>query len=327
MYHLIATINRPRFLLFDIVMEKHHYIKVFALLSCLLLLPLYSYAQEISRDQTLIIGRVSGNPVKHSKKLQPIVDYAVTKLANEGIKQGKVRFAKDNRQMISLIKRGEVDWITETPFSATLFMDKAKAEPFLLRWKKGVEKYATIFITKKDSPIKTLTDLKGKKVAFEDAGSTSGFFLPLGTILQHNLHTTELHSPRDQAPADMVGFIFSKNEINTSNWVAHGIVDAGVISNLDWKETDRVPEKIKEKLTIFHETMSVPRSIELISPHVKPEIKTALIKILTDAHNNPEAKDILKKYKSTKQFSPINQKMKESLHNVQKMRILIEQEY
>lgn len=286
-----------------------------------------SFAEEFTREETLILGRVSTNPVKHIKNLQPMVEYASSKMKHAGIKKGEVVFAKDNRQMIQLIKRGEIDWITETPFSATYFIQKAKAQPILLRWKKGVQKYSTIFFTRKDSDIKSVTDLKGKKIAFEDPGSTSGFFLPFGVILQQGLTTTELASPREQPPENMVGYTFSKNEINTTNWVTHKIIDAGVISNLDWIEPDRVPEKMKEQLVIFHETDPVPRAIELIGPHVKQQTKDALIQILTTAHEDETAANALKNYKSTKQFDKLDQEMAASLNNIKELKELIDQEY
>lgn len=130
--------------------------------------------------KAIVLGRVSDNPKKHMAQLQSIADYVASKLVSHGITHGKVVIAKDNRQLINLLKQGRVDWISETPFSATLYEDQSLAEIILLRWKKGVSRYRTIFITRKDSGIEKLEDLVGKKIAFEDPGSTSGFYVPAG---------------------------------------------------------------------------------------------------------------------------------------------------
>lgn len=46
----------------------------------------------------------------------------------------------------------------------------------------GATGYYTIMVAKKDSGIKTLADLKGKKLGFADADSTSGYLVPLVSL-------------------------------------------------------------------------------------------------------------------------------------------------
>ena len=41
--------------------------------------------QVFARKETLVIGRVSDNPKKHYKRLRGMVDYAVSRLAGQGI--------------------------------------------------------------------------------------------------------------------------------------------------------------------------------------------------------------------------------------------------
>ncbi len=45
--------------------------------------------------------------------------------------------------------------------------------------RRGLDWYAAQYIVQRDSPIKTLKDLNGKKWAYPDAGSTSGYLYPL----------------------------------------------------------------------------------------------------------------------------------------------------
>jgi phosphonate transport system substrate-binding protein len=53
--------------------------------------------------------------------------------------------------------------------------EDAGAEPLLQEWKKGVAEYKTVFFVRKDSGITSFKALVGKKIPFEDAGSTSAF--------------------------------------------------------------------------------------------------------------------------------------------------------
>lgn len=55
----------------------------------------------------------------------------------------------------------------------------------------GSATYQSQFISRADSKIKTLKDLKGKKVAFVDPSSTSGYLLPLKTLKDNNVEPKE----------------------------------------------------------------------------------------------------------------------------------------
>lgn len=265
-----------------------------------------SSGRDFDRRQTLIIGKVSKDPKKHYKTLKPIADYAVEKMGNLGIRQAKVLFVKDNAMMISYLRQGKVDWITETPFSAITFMKKGRAEILLRRWKKGVSEYHTVFFTRKDNKITSLEDLKGKTIAFEDPGSTSAFLIPAATLIQNGLNLVQLATPREKPPADKVGYVFAINEVNVPTWVFRKLVDAGAFSNLDWEDDDRMIESHKAEIRIFHRTNSIPRGFELVRQDLDPEIKKQLKRILLNSHLDHSAKEALKAYKKTTRFDELD---------------------
>lgn len=255
---------------------------------------------------TLVIGKVSSNPKKHYRYLKPIADYAANKMQDLGIKRAKVRMARNNRQMIALLRSGQVDWITETLFSALIFNNKVKAKFLLRKWKKGVPNYYTIFFTHKNSGIKQLSDLKGKMIALEDPGSTTAFFLPIMALLEQNLPLLELSSPRDLVPNDRVGYVFSRQEINTSTWVHKGLVSAGAYNNLDWEKEDHNPSAFREDMSIFYKTRPYPRAIELVRQDLDPKISERLKQILLHIHEDPAAKQVLYSYQKTTRFDEIS---------------------
>lgn len=302
---------------------------VFFLVGTILSGPLYAEntgGDSVERQKTLVLGRVSVNSKEQIKYLGPIVDYVAEKMRNVGIEKGALLFAEDNRQLITFLRQGKVDWVTETPFSATLFEEKADAEIMLLRWKKGVPKYSTIFVARKDSGIKTLADLKGKKIAFEDRGSTSGFFMPVSLLLQSGFDVVELTTQKESVPRDKVGYIFSNDEINISAWVYRGITDAGAMSNLDWDESLRVQATMQEELEIFYETKAIPRALELVRRDLDPQIKARLKEILLTIHEDPRAKDILMAYKKTARFQELDAETRRSLDDIRELAKYIAEE-
>ncbi|GAX62843.1 hypothetical protein SCALIN_C44_0024 [Candidatus Scalindua japonica] len=271
------------------------------------------------RNKTLIIGRVSERPKKHYKKLKPMVDYVADGMKDLGIIRGSVLIAEDNNKMIKYLKEGKVDWVTETTFSAVIFSEETGAEIILRRWKRGVPEYYCVFITRRDSGINSLADLKGKKIAFEDPGSTTGFLFPLFRLKMEGFELVELETPRGKPPLDKVGYAFAYGEQNISTWVVKCLTDVGAYSNLDWENSNVTPESVKNDLKIIYQTKPFPRSVELLRKDLNPEIKKRLKEMLLNVHNDPDAAEILERYAYTTKFDALNGEAKEGLNGVIRM--------
>ena len=272
----------------------------------------------ISREQTLVIGRVSDNPRKHYKRLKPIVDYVAGHMKDLGIRQGSVLMAKNNQELIQYLNEGRVDWLTETIFSAIVFSDKAGAEIMLRRWKQGAPDYYSVFFARKNSGINSLEDLKGKKIAFEDPGSATAYFMPVHVLEKAGLNLVELSSPRIDPPADKIGYVFAGAELNISIWVHKGLADAGAFSNLDWEDDLDTLIAFKKDLKIIYKTGSFPRALELVRGNLDPKIKKRLKHVLMIAHNDAEAKEALNAYSKTIKFDEIKGGVKAELEDVRR---------
>ena len=280
----------------------------------------------VTGRDTLVIARVSHNPKKHFKHMKPMVDYVVRKLNDPGIRKGKVLLVRDNEALIQLLRKGEIDWVDETVFSALIYSERADAEIFLRRWKKGVPEYHTVFFTKKGSGIKTLKDLKGGKIAFNDPGSTTSFFLPAGLLIQNGVELERLHSIRAQADKTKAGYVFSKgDELNVSGLVYNDFADAGAFSNLDWKSPHDVPNAMREVFTIFFRSQPVPRSLTLFRKDLDPGLKDKIKNILLNAHTDPEGKKVLQTFQKTAKFDPVDENILESLEEARKILRLVEE--
>jgi phosphonate transport system substrate-binding protein len=259
---------------------------------------------DADRDATLILGEVTDNPKKQIAILQPMADYAASKLGDVGIKKGAVFMAKNKAEMILAIKEKRVDWITDSPFPALIMVEQAGAELFLRRWKNGVAEYRSLFVVKKDSPIADLPGLAGKKVAFSDPFSTTSYFVPMSALRNAGLNSVELKSPRETPPSDKVGYVFAKEDVNVFTWVQRGLVEAGTGSNTDLENNDTI-KAMAGDLKVLHQTDPFPRAVELVRPDLDPKVKTRLKEVLMRAHEDPAAADALKAYKKTKQFDDI----------------------
>jgi len=259
------------------------------------------------REQILVIGKTSRNPKKHYKYLMPIANYAAEQMRNVGIRKARVVLVKNNDQLISYLEEGRVDWISETPFGSVVFTDKAGAEILVRRWKKGVPDYHTVFITRKDSHIRSINDLAGHTIAFEDPESTSAFLVPYYTIARKGLSLVPMETIRKKPASGKVGYIFAGQEINMSTWLHKRLVNAAAYSNLDWIKKDHTPLAFKKDFFIFHRTHPFPRAIEMVRKDLNPDIKNRLKRILLEAHNDPDAKDALRAYQRTTKFDELDE--------------------
>ena len=99
-------------------------------------------------------------------------------------------------------------------------------------WKKGVSSYRGIIIVSKESGISELSNLRGRKIAFEDPGSTSGFLLPYAALVNGGLTLRRVTSPRSTVATGEIGYVFAEEELNIAGWVVRGIVAAGAMSEV-----------------------------------------------------------------------------------------------
>ena len=271
---------------------------------------------EPARHEVLVISKVSLDPKKHYRYLKPMVDYVAERMKDLGIKEGRVLMAKDNAQMIQFIRQGRVDWITEPPFSAVLFEEATGAEFLLDKWKKGVPVYHSVFITRKGSGIRTLNDLAGKVIAFEDPGSTSSYFIPSYLLLKAGHKMVELASVRERPPADAIGYVFAGQEINVAMWTYKGLVDAGALSNLDMEDDDDVPPSIRGQMDIFHRSANFLRAVEMVRSDLPAPLKKRLREILLASDKDPAAAQVLHTYEKTVKFEDFDEADIESIKEV-----------
>ena len=261
----------------------------------------------------LVLGRTSDDPRTDLAKLQPMIDYVVPRMADVGIRRGRVLMARDSQQMISYLRRGKVDWVTETPGAAMAFEDRAGARIMLSSYREGVDRYASVLVARRERGIGAIEDLRGRSIAFQNASSTSAYFLPASEILQRGLPLVILSSATDRPGSELVGFVFARTELNVATWVHKGLVDAGALSELDWDNPRRVPPAFREDLVVFHRTDAVPRALEMVAAGTEPAVERRLREVLLVAREDPAATEALKAYWGTTGFRALDDAMVRSL--------------
>jgi len=276
----------------------------------------------------LVLGRISDDPKEHYEQLKPLLDYVVPRMANVGIREGRILMARDVQQMNSYLRRGRVDWVTETAGTGMLLEQGSRAKPLLLTERDGVSSYTTVFFARRDSGIRSLGDLRGRSVAFQNPYSTSAYYVPAAELLDRNLSLQILLSPMDRPSPDGVGYLFARTELNIATWVDKRLVDVGVMSNIDWQNPRRVPAAFRADLAIIHETLPYPRALEMVRPGMDPKVEARLREVLIEASRDPDAREALLQFFKTTRFLPIDAEADHALRyigtGVQRIRAEVE---
>lgn len=264
----------------------------------------------------LVLGRISDDPKAHYEQLKPLLDYVVPRMADVGIREGRILMAKDPQQMASYLRRGRVDWVSETAGSAMLLQQRAAAKPLLLTERDGTSQYHSLFFARRDSGIRALGDLRGHSVAFQRPSSTSAYFAPAAALLQRGLTLELLLSPTDELDSSVVGYVFARSELNISTWVHKGLVDVGVMSNLDWDNPRRMPSAFRRDLVVIGQTEDYPRAVELVRGDLDGKVEARLQQVLRDAADDPDASEALLRFFKTTRFLPIDAASRRSLEHI-----------
>ncbi len=264
----------------------------------------------------LVLGRISDDPKSHYEQLKPLLEYVVPRMAGVGIRSGRILMARDFQQMASYMRRGRVDWVTETSGNAVLLEQRAEARSLLVSERDGASRYHTVVFVRRDSAIQTLKDLTGHSVAFQSPYSTSAYYLPASMLLESGQRMELLLSPMDRPPSDSVGYLFARTELNITTWVHKRLVDAGVLSNLDWASPQRLPPAFAADFRIVAESQDVPRALVLTRPGMDPKVEARLREVLIEASSDPDAGEAMQQFLGTSRFLALTAEDRKSLDHL-----------
>src|SRR3990167_8559073 len=195
-------------------------------------------------------------------KFTPVVDYAATV---EGL-------AANRLEMVWYGGLTSVQAAKQAKGARRIIMRKEDAE------------FKSYFITRKETAIKALKDLKGKTFAFGSVSSTSGHLMPRYFLLKGGINPEK----------DFSKFSFSGAHDATAAWVEAGQVDAGALNFLVWDKLVETKKVDTNKVGIFWTT---PPYVDYVWT-VRAGLNKALVEKISKAflkldYNKPEDKKLL----------------------------------
>lgn len=181
------------------------------------------------------------NPSELLRIYAPFADYLAKALGM------KVQFVPvvDYAATVEGLAAKKLDLVWYGGFTSVQAVRRTEGKATRLAMRREDAEFKSVFIARRDGPIKTLADLKGKTFAFGSVSSTSGHLMPRFFLLKNGIDPDRDFA---QKPA------FSGAHDATALWVEAGKVDAGALNYLVWDKLVETKKIDPAKVAVFWTT-------------------------------------------------------------------------
>lgn len=249
--------------------------------------------------KTILLGAVAYDP-----KVVGIWDI-IRDYSNEyGCKLDYVLFSNYERQVDSLLK-GHIDiaWNTNVAWIRTLYATDNKAKAIAMR--DTDLHWSTKFVVKKDSKIKNIEDLKGKKLGVGSADSSQANIMAIYYLNKNGLKIKESDINNSEIDKESVNIIRYNSDLGKhgdtgrSEWdvlegLKNGSLDAGTIGSNTWiriLEEGLYPDG---ELISFYTSPDFCHCNFTVMPNIDSKISDNFVKMLmSQKKENPVIKKMM----------------------------------
>jgi len=208
----------------------------------------------------------------------------------------------DYSSMIEAMRFGRLELAYFGPLSYLLAKSRSDIEPLVALSKDGAQFYTGVIITRADSGIESLEDLKGRNAnfAFGDPASTSSHLVPRSELLKAGLDYRVDYQPRHVGSHDAVALAVRNGNAlagGLSRPIYNRLVAGGTIDG--------------EQVIVIHESPPIPQYPWTVRSDLDPALKERI----RDAFLNLTDASVLSAFKADG-FAPITDADYDSLREL-----------
>jgi phosphonate transport system substrate-binding protein len=146
--------------------------------------------------------------------------------------------------------------------------------------------YHGLIIVRKDSRIRNIGGMRGKRFAFVDKATTAGYLLPLDYFRRHGI-------------SDYKGYLaeayFAGTHEDAIYDVLNNKADIGAAKNTVFNRLAAVDPRIREELSVLERSPDVPENGIALRKDIDESVRSRLKETLLNMHLDPEGKLALKR--------------------------------
>ena len=241
----------------------------------------------ISYGFELTIGLIpEQNVFKQMARYQPLGDYIEKKT---GIKV-KCTILSRYGNIIDRFTSEKLDGAFFGSFTGTLAIYKLGVD-FIARPVNldGSSEYWGYLFVRKDSGINSVADMKGKRIAFVDKATTAGYIFPIAYFKEQGIKDINAYFKE---------YYFAGSHDAAIYAVLDRKFDIGCAKHSMFDRVARSDPRVKNELKILAESAHVPSNGLGVRKDLDPVAKKKLKEALLGMENDPEGKEVLKKFEA-----------------------------
>ncbi len=213
----------------------------------------------------------------------------------------EIKFPTSYAGVVEALRFGHAQAAFMGSWPGLLALTKASAEVVLAEvrdvyiddQKSEAPYYYSYWVANKNSPHQSLVDLKGAKVAFPSALSSSGYVAPVAELVKEGFIAPKGGQPAD--PKDFLGeVIFAGGYAQGWEALKAGQVDATVIAG---DVAESLYKEVLDNTKIIGRQGPIPSHVVVVSKDLPADIRAKLIEGLM-AFNSDDKRPLMKKFVS-----------------------------
>ncbi|MDA8991381.1 phosphate/phosphite/phosphonate ABC transporter substrate-binding protein [Opitutales bacterium] len=239
---------------------------------------------ELSLKKLIIALKANKNPEEMLAEKHDLEKFLSAKLK----RAVEVIIPTDSATVVESFRNGTLDLGYLSSTDAARNLDQKTASILLVHLKNGKPHYNSVWLSLKDKPYESITELKGKPVAFASRSSTSGFLIPTWDLSQKGIVGS------DSSLTDYFSqTIYGTGYVSAVEKVLSREVEAAAVSDYVFKGDNKyLSDAQKSKLKIIQEQGPVPAHTLCVrgtlSENDKKFLQQAFLEINQE---NPELRD------------------------------------
>jgi len=245
-------------------------------------------SQKTPEGQQLLIGLIpEQNLFRQIERFEPLAQY----LSRKAGVQITLRILPRYGNIIDNFTSEKLDGAFFGSFTYTIAHSKLGVQVIARpEGQDGKSTYHGLMFVRKDSGIRFIRDMAGKRFAFVDKATTAGYLLPLAYFKQHkvNYRTYLKESYYTGTHEDAIYDVLNRK------------ADIGVAKNTVYERLADSDARIKNELVVLERSPDVPENGLAIRKDLADEVKKNLTEVLLNMHNDPEGRALLEVFGARK---------------------------
>jgi phosphonate transport system substrate-binding protein len=244
--------------------------------------------QKAPEGQQLLIGLIpEQNLFRQMERYEPLARY----LSKKSGMQITLKILPHYGNIIDNFVTNKMDGAFFGSFTYTLAHAKLGVQVIARpEDRDGKATYHGFIFVRKDSGIKFIRDMKGKRFAFVDRGTTAGYLLPLAYFKQHRVNYRSY----------LKEIYFTGTHEDAIYDVLNRKADIGAAKNTVYERLAATNTRIKDELVILERSPDVPENGLAVRHDLDEAVKQKLVEALLSMHDDPEGRSVLKAFGARK---------------------------